>query len=139
MTNDRREFLRLAGLAVAAAALDACNSDGPKSAQKLLAFAERKNVGVEELLFRHTSMDRAKESAREWRARLTPEQRADLRRWRKEHRWSPNRLRHSRATELRPYGLDVAKTVLGHSKVETTEVYAEKDLAAAMELMGRIG
>ena len=82
---------------------------------------------------------RAKESAREWRARLTPEQRADLRRWRKEHRWSPNRLRHSRATELRPYGLDVAKTVLGHSKVETTEVYAEKDLAAAMELMGRIG
>src|SRR5262245_16410920 len=47
--------------------------------------------------------------------------------------------RHSRATELRPYGLDVARTVLGHSKVETTEVYAEKDLAAAMELMGRIG
>ena len=65
MTNDRREFLRLAGLAVAAAALEACNSDGPKSAQKLLAFAERKNVGVEEFLFRHTSMDRAKESAKD--------------------------------------------------------------------------
>jgi hypothetical protein len=35
--------------------------------------------------------------------------------------------------------LDLAKTVLGHRKVETTQVYAEKDFAAAMELMSRIG
>jgi hypothetical protein len=40
---------------------------------------------------------------------------------------------------LRPHGLDVTKTILGHSKVETTQVYAEKDLAAAMELVARIG
>jgi integrase len=53
--------------------------------------------------------------------------------------WGPNRLRHSRATELRPYGLDVVKTILGHSKVETSQVYAEKDIAAAMELVARIG
>jgi integrase len=53
--------------------------------------------------------------------------------------WSPNRLRHNRATELRRYGLDMAKTVLGHSKVETTQVYAEKDVQAAMELVARIG
>jgi integrase len=53
--------------------------------------------------------------------------------------WSPNRLRHNRATELRPYGLDLAKTVLGHSKVETTLIYAEKDLQAAKELVARIG
>jgi integrase len=54
--------------------------------------------------------------------------------------WSPNRLRHSRATELRAVaGLDVAKTVLGHSKIETTLLYAEKDLAAAMELVAKIG
>jgi integrase len=54
--------------------------------------------------------------------------------------WAPNRLRHSRATELRRLaGLDVAKTVLGHSRLETTQVYAEKDLAAAMELMAKIG
>ena len=50
--------------------------------------------------------------------------------------WSPNRLRHSRATELRPYGLDLTKTILGHAKVETTQIYAEKDLADAMELVG---
>ncbi|HYT94308.1 MAG TPA: site-specific integrase [Gemmataceae bacterium] len=53
--------------------------------------------------------------------------------------WSPNRLRHNRATELRPYGLDMAKTVLGHTKVETTQIYAEKDVQAAMELVARIG
>ncbi len=53
--------------------------------------------------------------------------------------WSPNRLRHSRATELRPYGLDLAKTILGHAKVETTQIYAEKDVLAAMQLVARIG
>jgi site-specific recombinase XerD len=53
--------------------------------------------------------------------------------------WSPNRLRHNRATELRAYGLDMVKTVLGHSKVETSLIYAEKDLAAAMELVARVG
>jgi hypothetical protein len=29
--------------------------------------------------------------------------------------------------------------VLGHSKVEATQLYAEKDLAAAMALVARIG
>ena len=53
--------------------------------------------------------------------------------------WSPNRLRHNRATDLRAYGLDVTKTILGHAKVETTQIYAEKDLSAAMELMSQIG
>jgi integrase len=82
---------------------------------------------------------RADETKKQWNARLTSEEKAELKRWQREHRWHPNRLRHSRATELRRYGLDVTKTVLGHAKVETTEVYAEKDLAAAMELMERIG
>jgi integrase len=79
------------------------------------------------------------ESAAAWQARLSEELKAGLRQWRKSHRWHPNRLRHSRATELRRFGLDLTKTVLGHRKVETTQIYAEKDLAAAMELIGRIG
>jgi integrase len=54
-------------------------------------------------------------------------------------RWSPNRLRHNRATQLRCHGLDVTKTILGHTKVETTQIYAERDLNAAMELVSRIG
>jgi integrase len=79
------------------------------------------------------------EKKKVWPARLTAEQQAELDAWQKAHRGHPNQLRHSRATELRPYGLDVTKTVLGHSKVETSQVYAEKDMAAAMELVAKIG
>ena len=53
--------------------------------------------------------------------------------------WAPNQLRHSRATELRKHGLDVLSTILGHSKIETTQIYAEKDLAAAMLLVAQVG
>jgi integrase len=53
--------------------------------------------------------------------------------------FGPNRLRHTRATELRPHGLDVVGTILGHSKLETTQVYSEKNLAAAMALVARVG
>lgn len=80
-----------------------------------------------------------RESHAAWWARLTAEEKKEVRTWRKQHRWHPNQLRHSRATELRPYGLDVAKAVLGHNKVETTLLYAEKDLAAAMEVVSTIG
>jgi integrase len=80
-----------------------------------------------------------RESRAAWWARLTSEEKDEVRAWRRQHRWHPNQLRHSRATELRPYGLDVVKTVLGHSKVETSQLYAEKDLAAAMELVAKVG
>jgi len=54
---DRREFvLRGTGL-LSAAVLAACDSRGPKSADRLLKYAERKNLVVERKLFRHTSMD----------------------------------------------------------------------------------
>jgi integrase len=79
------------------------------------------------------------ESRAAWWARLTEQERDEVRAWRRGHRWHPNQLRHTRATELRRYGLDVAKTILGHSKVETTQIYAEKDVAAAMELVAKIG
>jgi DMSO/TMAO reductase YedYZ molybdopterin-dependent catalytic subunit len=53
---DRRDFIALGGIA-SAAFLAACNSRGPKSAERLLRYAERKNRGIERALFRHTSMD----------------------------------------------------------------------------------
>jgi integrase len=54
--------------------------------------------------------------------------------------WHPNQLRHSRATELRSkYGLEAAQTVLGHSKADVTQVYAERDLAKAQAIMAEIG
>lgn len=56
---NRRRFLTLGGLTLPAAYLAACDSEGPRSAQRLLRLAERKNEGVERFLFRHRSMDRA--------------------------------------------------------------------------------
>jgi integrase len=54
--------------------------------------------------------------------------------------WAPNRLRHNSATQLRrEFGLDVAKAVLGHQLVETTQIYAEVDRARAMEAIERVG
>lgn len=55
-------------------------------------------------------------------------------------RWSPNRLRHARATELRKqYGLEATKAILGHSKVETTQIYAEADYERARTVMAQVG
>jgi integrase len=40
--------------------------------------------------------------------------------------WSPNRLRHARATEVRRrFGLEAAQVILGHASADITQVYAE--------------
>jgi integrase len=71
---------------------------------------------------------------------LTDEQRTALKTWRNAHRWRPNQLRHSAATRLRrEFGLDVAKAVLGHSTIATTQIYAEQDMEAARQAMQRLG
>lgn len=55
-------------------------------------------------------------------------------------RWSPNQLRHARATELRKqFGLDAASAVLGHKKVETTQIYAERNQQQAVLIAKRTG
>ena len=55
-------------------------------------------------------------------------------------RWSPNRLRHTAATELRSmFGSELTRIILGHSNLSTTEIYAERDLGAASEAVKRIG
>jgi integrase len=55
--------------------------------------------------------------------------------------WSPNRLRHSRATIIRErYGIEAAQVVLGHSDAKlTAEVYAERDFALAERVMKEVG
>jgi integrase len=54
--------------------------------------------------------------------------------------WSPLQLRHTAATLIRArYGVESAKVILGHTKVETTQIYAERDLAGAERIMGEIG
>lgn len=55
-------------------------------------------------------------------------------------RWSPNRLRHSLATEVRwAFGLEHAQVVLGHAKASMTETYAERDQAKAAEVAAALG
>lgn len=55
-------------------------------------------------------------------------------------KWGPNRLRHLAATKIRAeFGLEGAQVVLGHAKADVTQVYAERDLAKASEIMGRVG
>ena len=54
--------------------------------------------------------------------------------------WNPNQLRHSRATELRKlYGLEAAQVTLGHSRADVTQIYAERDLAKAMQIAQETG
>jgi integrase len=54
--------------------------------------------------------------------------------------WSPNQLRHTKATEIRKeYSLDAARAVLGHPSPAITETYAELDMEKAAEVMGKLG
>ena len=71
---------------------------------------------------------------------MTPDERAALAKWQSDHRWHPNQLRHTAATAIRrEHGIEAARVILGHSKLTTTEIYAEADQVKAAEVMARIG
>jgi integrase len=54
--------------------------------------------------------------------------------------WSPNRLRHTFATEVRRQrGLEAAQAALGHARADVTELYAERDLALARAVAAEMG
>ncbi len=54
--------------------------------------------------------------------------------------WSPNQLRHAVATAIRrSHGIEAAQTVLGHSRADVTQVYAERDWKKAADVMRTIG
>jgi integrase len=72
--------------------------------------------------------------------RLTASQKAELEEWRQHHRWHPNQLRHTKATEIRKqFGLEAAQCILGHTAANITEVYAERDHEKAREVARKIG
>jgi integrase len=74
------------------------------------------------------------------RKELSPSELVELRTWQSAHRWSPNRLRHSAATDIRrQFGLEAAQIILGHSAADVTQVYAERDLNKGMEVARVIG
>jgi len=54
--------------------------------------------------------------------------------------WSPLQLRHTAATRIRAkYGLEAVKAILGHTRVETSQLYAERDMGRAEQVMKEIG
>lgn len=64
---------------------------------------------------------------------------ADRNKWRLEHLWSPNQLRHAFATKVRSeFGLDVSQVLLGHSSAVVTQVYAEVDRSKAVEAVRKM-
>jgi len=70
----------------------------------------------------------------------TPDARLARKKWRAANTWNPNQLRHSSATRIRrEFGLESAGAVLGHSKLETTQVYAERDRETARRVAAAIG
>ena len=54
--------------------------------------------------------------------------------------WTPGRLRHNAATEIRKeFGLEAASAVLGHKILETTQVYSVTSAERAEEIAAKIG
>ncbi len=83
---------------------------------------------------------RENETLKEWKARLTAEQRAELKAWRKAHRFHPHQLRHGFAERVRQeFGAEAAQQALGHKTLKATEVYAERNEALAAKVASRIG
>lgn len=54
--------------------------------------------------------------------------------------WSPHRLRHTFATEVRKsFGLEAVQVCLGHAAAQVSEIYAERDFAKAAAVARQIG
>jgi integrase len=54
--------------------------------------------------------------------------------------WHPHQLRHSAATQIsHRFGIQTAGTVLGHSNLSVTEIYAERDTEAAKIVAAAMG
>lgn len=80
------------------------------------------------------------ESMARWKERLTEEQRDQLGAWQREHRWHPYQLRHSYATRVRKqHGLEAAQVMLGHSRADVTQIYAEKNESMAVTIAEKVG
>jgi integrase len=60
--------------------------------------------------------------------------------WKRAHFWAPNQLRHLRATEIRAaFGIEAAQVSLGHSNLDQTQTYAERDFEKARAVALQIG
>jgi integrase len=54
--------------------------------------------------------------------------------------WHPNQLRHLFGTDVRRgYGIEAAQVLLGHTRADVTQVYAERNLGLAVKVAAEIG
>ncbi len=73
-------------------------------------------------------------------ARLKPAELKALKAWRRAQRFHPHQLRHTAGTALRKeFGLEAAQVILGHKTLTVTQVYAERNVAAAQTIMAKVG
>jgi len=55
-------------------------------------------------------------------------------------RWHPHQLRHNAGTNIRKeFGLEAAQVMLGHSEIDTTQIYAEVNQGKAVLIASKIG
>lgn len=77
--------------------------------------------------------------------KLTKKQRAkmeaEMKEWNDLHRWTPNQLRHTRATAIASEcDAETARVILGHSSIETTrKFYIDPDLKKAAKVVRQSG
>ena len=80
------------------------------------------------------------ETAAEWKVRLTGDDLLRLAEWRRLHSWHPYQLRHAFATKVRKlHGLEAAQVLLGHSRADVTQLYAERDEELAAAVAAKVG
>jgi len=83
---------------------------------------------------------REDETQKQYRARLTQKQEAELKDWRRAHHWHPHQLRHNYVTNVRrEFGLEAAQVLLGQTKADVTQVQAERDTTRAATVAAKIG
>jgi integrase len=75
-----------------------------------------------------------------WEDRLSAGHKAELAVWQAAHRWHVNQLRHTFATRVRKaHGLEAAQVLLGHSRADVTQIYAERNTELASRVAAKIG
>ncbi len=80
------------------------------------------------------------ESAEAWKARLGPAGQLAAAAWRREHLLHPHQLRHSFATRIgNRYSEEDAQVLLGHSRLQTTAIYVERDIRRGRKVIEQAG
>jgi integrase len=80
------------------------------------------------------------ESAEAWQARVGPEAWLEVVAWRHKHLLHPHQLRHSFATRIgNRYGEEEAQVLLGHSRLQTTAIYVQRDIRRGRRIIEQVG